>query len=101
MNKLTLLTSALLITLSAGASAGHWEKMSEHNSVTTLSQSGVTANPMGLTAVEYKRWVFDDVKYTEQDADITHNVQLAPKASNTTLTAVQSKRQIFDNEGKI
>jgi len=82
MNKFISLTSALLITASMGVAADggkRWEQLAENNSVQHLHTGTPPASKMNHTAVQHKRWLFDDANNSELDANVSQHMHSKPK----------------------
>ncbi|WP_250657167.1 hypothetical protein [Alkalimarinus coralli] len=85
MNKFISFTTALLITTSMSVAADggkRWEQMVERNSVPHLHTGTPSASKMEHTAAQHKRWLFDDAKNSELDANVSEHKHSVPKHVN-------------------
>lgn len=75
MFKFTAITSILILTLSMSAFADggkQWEEKVLQVSTPHLHHGAPTAKEMNHTAVQHKRWLFDDANNSPIDDDVSH-----------------------------
>ena len=85
MSKFTVITTTLLLTFSVGALAeggSLWEKKIEKVQSVNLQHGDPRAVDMNHTAVEHKRWLFDDASNSNLDSDVSHAPHAMPAHSD-------------------
>jgi len=82
MNKFISLSTVLLITASMSVAADggkRWEQIVENNSVQHLHTGTPPASEMKHTAVEHKRWLFNDANNSKLDSSVSQHMHSKPK----------------------
>ncbi len=69
-----------MTTVAAGGNGGRlWEQMVEKNSVQHLHTGTPSSSQMDHTAAQHKKWMFDDIKNSEADANVSEHKHSTPK----------------------
>ena len=98
MKKLTVIITSILISLPIVASAKggyQWEKRQNAKEISVQHLGNSDASRMGHTAVQHKRWVFDDRLTKQQELEHQPLKTSIRTGEHANHTAAQHKYEVF------